>query len=310
MIYKLISSSEIIAKIFADLDIKEENQRISDMLEWVSEAVEKIGAVTQLKRTVSGSDDAPYLQIIHNQAQLPVDLFRLNGLQYSTSITGPWIHMKKSTGTFNSWPSVEPNAVGGDRLIQDRYLVDTVKALYQKYAEDPIYAWFSKMDDAAALEILNTNQNVRTILTNLINQHNGSGAFSSNGLVRYYIKPGYIVTNMQSGFIKISYDALPADENGYLMIPDLASYKEAIYWYVVMKLKYPEYMSGRMNREIYYDMRRSWNFYCKQAYGEAMMPDSGDMENIRNSWLKLMPDIDIDKDSFESLGDSQIIYTH
>lgn len=310
MVYKLTSSKEIIAKVFADLDIKEEGQRISDMIEWISEAVEKIGAVSQLKRIVSGSEDAPYIQILNNQAQLPDNLFRLNYVAYGASLIGPWVPMCKTTSSFGVWPSVETSASIGDRLIQDQVLISTVKSLYQKYAEDPIYAWFSKMDDAAALEILNTNSNVRTILTNLINASSTGTSGRSSDILKYSLKPGYIVTNVSSGYLKISYDALPTDENGYLLIPDLASYREAIYWYVVMKLKGSEYMLGRLNREIYHDIRRSWNFYCKQAYGEAMMPDQGDMETIRKSWTKLIPDLNMHDSAFDDLSNEQIIYNH
>ena len=77
--------------------------------------------------------------------------------------------MKKSTGKFSMWPSVEAESDPGERLIKDQLLIETVKTLYQKYAEDPIYAWFSKMDNEEALNVLNTNPNVRTVLTHLIN---------------------------------------------------------------------------------------------------------------------------------------------
>lgn len=308
MIYKLTSSREVIAKIFADLDIKEENQRISDIQEWVSEAVEKIGALPQLRRVVSGSNGAPYVEVKDYQAKLPNDLYRLSYVAYSTSLTGPWVPIKKSTSSFNMWPSVEPSSSVGDRLIKDSVLIDTVKSLYQKYVDDPIYAWFNKMDTDTALEILNTNANVRTVLTNLIN-NGGIGIRSSEG-IKYFVKPGYIVMNTKSGFLKLSYDSVYVDEDGYLLIPDLASYKEAIFWYVVSKLKYPDYMAGRMHPEIYYNARRSWNFYCKQAYGEAMMPDQEDMETIRRSWNKLLPDMDAHKNAYDSLADVQTIYNH
>jgi hypothetical protein len=71
----------------------------------------------------------------------------------------------------------------------------------------------------------------------------------------------------------LAYDAILTDSNGYPLIPDLTSYQEALYWYTLMKLKYPEYLRGTLNREIYYDIRRSWNFYRNQAYAEAIMPD-------------------------------------
>lgn len=62
----------------------------------------------------------------------------------------------------------------------------------------------------------------------------------------YFIKPGWIVTNKKKGFIKLAYKAIATDERGYPLIPDLTSYQEAIYWYVVMKLTFPKFMSGTL----------------------------------------------------------------
>jgi hypothetical protein len=42
---KLISSGTIIAKVVADLDLKEDQIRITDIREWIQEAVLKIGAI-------------------------------------------------------------------------------------------------------------------------------------------------------------------------------------------------------------------------------------------------------------------------
>jgi uncharacterized protein involved in exopolysaccharide biosynthesis len=42
---KLISSGTIIAKVIADLDLKEDQIRITDIREWIQEAVLKIGAI-------------------------------------------------------------------------------------------------------------------------------------------------------------------------------------------------------------------------------------------------------------------------
>jgi len=54
------------------------------------------------------------------------------------------------------------------------------------------------------------------------------------------------VTNKDNGYVKIAYKAIATDERGYPLIPDLESYKEAIYWYVVMKLNFPKYLSGKL----------------------------------------------------------------
>lgn len=62
----------------------------------------------------------------------------------------------------------------------------------------------------------------------------------------YFIKPGWIVTNKDKGYVKLAYKAIALDERGYPLIPDLSSYQEAIYWYVTMKLTFPKFMSGSL----------------------------------------------------------------
>ena len=92
------------------------------------------------------------------------------------------------------------------------------------------------------------------------------------------------------------------------MIPDLESYKEAIYWYVTMKLMYPKKLKGQISQGDYYDIRNSYNFYRKQAYAEAMMPTVDDLETISNIYTKLYPEINDHSMFFSTSGDEQNIY--
>ena len=52
MITKLTSIKSVIAKIIADLDIKEDDIKISDIREWICDGIEKIGAFTQFTQNV------------------------------------------------------------------------------------------------------------------------------------------------------------------------------------------------------------------------------------------------------------------
>ena len=56
MIYKLTSVKSVIAKVFTDLDLKEGDHRLSDMIEWAGEALEKIGSFPQFTQKVAGKD--------------------------------------------------------------------------------------------------------------------------------------------------------------------------------------------------------------------------------------------------------------
>ena len=128
----------------------------------------------------------------------------------------------------------------------------------------------------------------------------------------YWIKPGWIVFNKDKGFVKLSYKAIATDERGYPLIPDLASYQEAIYWYVMMKLSFPKFLRGslggkaRYNQNTYFYIQQQWNFYRNQAYAEAMMPNESEMLTIKNEWTKLIPEWDDDENFFNNTGKKQL----
>ena len=83
MIYNYTKCESVIAKIMADLDSSEVRNRISDIREWIFEAIDKIGAPMQYISKESGAGDSPILQICDNQVPLPADLVVLDGVAYS-----------------------------------------------------------------------------------------------------------------------------------------------------------------------------------------------------------------------------------
>jgi hypothetical protein len=286
MIYNLISSSTVISKVLADLDIKESDARISDMREWIAEAIEKVGSVNQLTRHVSGENSTPYLKVSGFQAKIPANLYRMNRVAFSTTETGPWLPMQVNAGNFmQSTSAIQSPGLSGDASI-----IELTKTLYS-------------VDDAGAIKLLNENPAIRSVLFGLVKGDSVSASVYDGGL-KYYVKPGYIVTNVKDGWLKLNYDSIPVDQDGCPLMPDLMSYIEAAYWYVVMKLKYPDYLNGKMDQGRYYDIRRSWNFYCQQAYAESLMPNEDGMETIKNVWHKLIPEFNAG-DSFYAVICSQ-----
>lgn len=293
----LISSKAIIAKIIADLDLKEDEVKITDIREYIGEAMEKIGAIQQLEHKVEN------IPVIGYQAKLPCDLYRLNQVAFSFENSCGWLPMRKVTNSFGVYTKCDkcdPNMIIGDNA-----LIPLVKNLY------------NLVDDRAALDIINSDPNVKKTLSALVNQYtipsmNGrlivGNPASLNGSLQYSTKPGYITVNVPCGWVKISYHAIITDEDSMPMIPDSPSYFEAIFWYVAMKLSYPKYLKGQLTQNIYYDMKNSWNFYRRQAYAEAMLPGPDEIESIKNDWHKLYTEFDDHDTFFATTGDEQIIY--
>ena len=294
---KLVSSKAVIAKVIADLDLKEDEIKITDVREWIGEAMEKIGAIQQLEHKVEN------IPVIGYQAKLPCDLYRLNQVAFSFENSCGWLPMRKVTNSFGVYTKCDkcdPNMIIGDNA-----LIPLVKNLY------------NLIDDRAALDIINSDPNVKKTLSALVNQYtipsmNGrlivGNPASLNGSLQYSTKPGYITVNVPCGWVKISYHAIITDEDSMPMIPDSPSYFEAIFWYVAMKLSYPKYLKGQLTQNIYYDMKNSWNFYRRQAYAEAMLPGPDEIESIKNDWHKLYTEFDDHDTFFATTGDEQIIY--
>ena len=124
----------------------------------------------------------------------------------------------------------------------------------------------------------------------------------------YVLVPGYIKANVREGYIMLAYTRIPVDEEGYPMVPDNISFLDALYWYITMKLLYPQWRDGRVRDAVYYDARRSWNFYCKQAYGNAIMPNTDTLESNKNTWLRVVPELSEHKGFFSTLGQEQHVY--
>ena len=274
MIYKYTTCEPIIAKIMADQDISDIGQRTTDIKEWIFEALEKIGAPQQYNHKESNTEDTPVLQIVNYQAQLPSDLVSLEQVACSHFNNGPWRSMWLSTGSFK----IKPDK--GDEGMGDFTTDESKQGMMN---DDDIYPILVQFP---------TNKNTTNFAVD----------------PQYFLKPGYIVTNIKEGYLKIAYKAIPTDDRGYPLIPDLASYQEAIYWYVMMKLSWPDYYSGKLRSEVYYGIKTSWNFYRKQAYAEAMMPNDDQMTSIKNEWLKLVPEIDEELTFNSNIGKQQKLW--
>ena len=283
MIYKYTKCESVIAKIMADANMSDKNLRVTDIREWIFEAVEKIGAPVQYMQRESGVDGCPILEICDRQVPLPDDLESLNAVAYSTDCKH-WIPVRKDDATFHN---------GG-------YVKD---GLMYHYPEQP------------------RREPLQTTLSQAIS-NTGTMRFSDKDKPaqfdeepKYFLKPGWITINKSKGFIKLAYKSIATDERGYPLIPDLASYQEAIYWYVMMKLSFPKFLTGSLggrskyNFNTYAYLQQQWNFYRNQAYAEAMIPNESEMMTIKNEWSKLIPDWDSDMSFFISNGERELTYT-
>ena len=290
----------------ADLDSSEVRNRISDVREWIFEAVDKIGAPMQYISKELGTEELPALPIQDNQVPLPSDLAVLDGVAWSNNPNGPWFPMFTSTSIFKEpkrhcHPHV--HVISTPEHDRANYAIDDeVKVIPEHQPMN-----YKLMTSQSQLYDYNGMKYVDRMFGHKI-----------HGKLEYFIKPGWIVTNKSHGFIKIAYKAIATDERGYPLIPDLTSYQEAIYWYVVMKLSFPKWLNGQLGGNSKYAQKyaansytyiqQQWNFYRNQAYAEAMMPTADDMRTIKNEWNRLIPEFESDDTFFRDNNKRELIY--
>ena len=103
----------------------------------------------------------------------------------------------------------------------------------------------------------------------------------------YTLNPDYIHTSFETGFLSITYRGLPIDEEGWPLVPDHPSFREAFFWYVLKMLCMGGYKHVDPNIN-YLFADQKWKFYCSQARNAAIFPDMDDMQKIKEAWVKLV----------------------
>ena len=112
---------------------------------------------------------------------------------------------------------------------------------------------------------------------------------------RYQESGGILHFPIKTGTVLITYTALPLDEEGFPMIPDNISFKEAITKYCIKKLKYSDWLAGRINDNTYIKLENDWNFYCRQAKAVAITPNVDKMDELITLWKSIIPNVKVKK---------------
>lgn len=86
----------------SDSNMSEKDLRVTDIREWIFEAVEKIGAPVQYMQKESGVDGEPILKIEDYQVPIPDDLEKLDVVAWSNGKNGPWLFARSNEAAFKN----------------------------------------------------------------------------------------------------------------------------------------------------------------------------------------------------------------
>ena len=290
-IYKTISSKVVIRKIFRDLKPSKDNW-IDDAVEWIGEALEHIGASSQLcqKQCV--------LDITDHKTLMPSDLYYINQVAINDSVS----------------------PVNSAEL-------DTLTTKVKELKEAIVDAQANDLEYSSTTSVLHEINNRIVVLENVYFKNDsklqplqyGASTFHKSmhceGCVNentnyedtYIIDCDYIKTSFVSGKICLSYMAFPTDDDCYPLVPADISYQEAMFWYIYKKLllSNPQFKNNGID---YSFAEQQWKYYCTQARNAANFPDIDRYESFMNQWVRLIPDLNRHDSAFENLNTREDLY--
>lgn len=106
----------------------------------------------------------------------------------------------------------------------------------------------------------------------------------------YYMDDGCIYTSIDSGNIVLNYVGVRVDNDGFPKVPDVEEYKQALKWYIIVKLIEKKWWSGGTNLETKLQYAKAeWKSYMHKAVDQGNMFTLPELENFKNNWVRLVP---------------------
>ena len=123
----------------------------------------------------------------------------------------------------------------------------------------------------------------------------------------YKLQGQAIYTSMKDGTIEIAYQAIPVDCDGYPMIADNSSFKEALELYITKKRYKVLFDIGKIRGDVYSSTCQDYAFAVGQAQTSLIMPTIDEMESITNSWNTLIPRVTEHRMGFINNGSKETL---
>lgn len=277
MIGKLTSVNVIISKVVRDLGLGDSEVPWQDMVEWLAEGLEHIGSYYQME------EKEAIIVIDNHKGLLPCDFYKsirfmqgcgLNGLQNSGPLWEQVGNALDSCSLRKTTPDCSP-------------IIDALT--------------FQKLQLMQYRKITNYNSFYSGL------QHSqslmGKGiTYTPSGSSDYSVNFDTVTASFRFGFIQLRYLAIPVDENGYPLVPDDVSFRDALMWKCAYQLSLRGYQfkNPQLNDPEY--CKFYWNQYCVQARANANAPDPDTMERLAIIFNTLAPNYHQYQSDFVNLG--------
>lgn len=261
--FPLVSAKEVVARVMRGVNYRLPSSYLDDILEWIPEGLGMLQVTNALVTTSTGDMNCPGEILIRNHCgSLPCGLVTIlavedecgRRLPEGTDVTD----ITSQTSTRHSRPAgARPNT-----FYVDPYVHQTQDGLPSDEAPSASVPYFGG---------------------DLV-QDDGS----SRNVNYYKIVGNYIQTSFEEGYVKIHYLSLPVDKEGYPLIPDNSAFKQALEFYVLMRLVGSGYQHP--NPEFSYSyLDAKFEQYAARGMNEVSYYSPEGAAKLNRSLIRLIP---------------------
>jgi len=132
----------------------------------------------------------------------------------------------------------------------------------------------------------------------------------NNGALTYKVQGNFIYTSNKNGYIKVAYQAIALDEEGFPLIPDNSSFHEALLAFIKER-RYNDLLDeGKIPLASYQIAQQKYMWYVGQAQSSLVKLSLDQMENVTAIMNSLVLRMREHHTGFVNSGNREHINTH
>jgi len=136
----------------------------------------------------------------------------------------------------------------------------------------------------------------------------GRFPLSNNCEITYDVNSDCLTLSVKEGYVCIAYLEFPVDEEGFPLVPNEESYREAIVKYFTMKVDYINWRknpSANGHKQLYDESSQQWMWYVGQASNKSKLHSVDQLESIKNMLLRTYQTTNAHRGGFGDMSNQQ-----
>lgn len=119
-----------------------------------------------------------------------------------------------------------------------------------------------------------------------------------------------IFTSFEKGKVKVSYKAIPVDDNGFPLILDNSVYLKTLELYIKKEVFTIKFDQGEISDRVLQHTEQQYAWSAGQLQSEFSIPSESEMESIARSWTTLIQRTTDFDNGWRNLGDREYLRQH